>query len=162
MPYTIRPFVESDADGLAALTLSAIHAIGGLRYSHVQIDAWAARHPGPDRFVARHAKGDLIFVAVDAHDISVAYSLLELGDGASGHLDMLYCHPDHSGKGLADRLLEAAEESARRNAITRLFTEASELARPAFKRAGYEVLHRRNFEIEGVAIHNYAMEKHLT
>ncbi len=161
MPYTIRPFVESDAEALAALTLSAIRAIGALRYSQVQIDAWAARHPGPERFIARAAKGDRIYVAVDTTDSPVAYSLLELCDDASGHLDMLYCHPNHSGKGLADQLLAAAEVSARKDAITRLFTEASELARPAFERAGYSTQHRRDFEIEGVAIHNHAMEKCL-
>ncbi|MBB3032974.1 hypothetical protein [Alteriqipengyuania lutimaris] len=53
---------------------------------------------------------------------------------------------------------------------TRLYTEASELARPAFERAGYHgaferagyhVSHRRDFEVDGVAIHNFAMEKVL-
>ncbi len=74
---------------------------------------------------------------------------------------MLYCHPDHTRKGLADRLLEQAETHARSEQIAMLFTEASELARPAFERAGYSVKERREFEIEGVAIHNYAMEKSL-
>jgi putative acetyltransferase len=31
--------------------------------------------------------------------------------------------------------------------ITCLFTKASELARPVFKRAGYTLLHRRDFAI---------------
>ena len=49
--------------------------------------------------------------------------------------------------------------------MSRLYTEASELARPAFERAGYVMQHPRDFTIEHdgreVAIHNYAMEKPL-
>ncbi len=74
---------------------------------------------------------------------------------------MLYGHPDHTRKGLAERLLEAAEGDAVKLGVSRLYTEASELARPAFERAGYVVQHRRDFEVDGVPIHNYAMEKHL-
>jgi putative acetyltransferase len=93
----------------------------------------------------------------------VACALFQPG----GHLDMLYCHPGHTRQGLADKLLAACEARvrheahARREALARLFTEASELARLLFERAGYEALHRRDFAIEGVSIHNYAMEKQL-
>jgi putative acetyltransferase len=87
----------------------------------------------------------------------VAYSVLE----PDGHLDRLYSHPEHTRRGLAGRLLAAAEEDARALGLARLFTEASILARPSFERAGYVVTHRRDFEIDGVPIHNYAMEKLL-
>ena len=94
---------------------------------------------------------------MDAGDRAVAYALLE----PDGHLDMLYCAPVHSRKGLADRLLKEAQDAAREMKLKRLYTEASELARVAFERAGYAVQSRRDFEIEGVPIHNYAMEKRL-
>lgn len=162
MAYAIRPFKESDADELAALTLAAIRDVGARRYSDVQVAAWAARHPGPERFLERHASGHLIFVAADSDDRAAAYALLE----PDGHLDMLYCHPDHTRRGLADELLAHAEQQARREGMERLFTEVSELARPAFERGGYEVLARRDFTIEhdgeSVPIHNYAMEKRLS
>lgn len=91
----------------------------------------------------------------------VACALLE----QDGHLDHLYCHPDHTRNGLADLLLDAAEEQALTWDCKRLYTEASELARPAFERAGYGVTQRRDFTIEHegklVPIHNYAMEKTL-
>ena len=41
------------------------------------------------------------------------------------------------------------------------FTEASEPARSFFARQGFTIRHRRDFELAGVPIHNYAMEKHL-
>ena len=140
---------------------AAIEAIGPHAYSQEQVTAWSARHPGGSKFRERSAAGDLIFVAADAQDQPVAYALLE----QDGHLDHLYCHPDHTRRGLAAQVLMAAETHARTLDITRLFTEASELARPAFERAGYAVTHRRDFTIEydgrDVPIHNYAMEKTL-
>ncbi|WP_298466310.1 GNAT family N-acetyltransferase [uncultured Erythrobacter sp.] len=158
MAYAIRPFRTEDAASLADLTLAAIRTVGSQSYSSEQVDAWAARHPGPERFIERAGGGSHIFVAADDSDIPVAYSLLE----PDGHLDMLYCHPKHTRRGLADQLLAVAEQTAITLKTESLYTEASELARPAFERAGYEVTQRRDFEIEGVAIHNYAMEKRLT
>lgn len=157
MAYAIRPFRPADAAAIADLTLDSIRAVGSHSYSNEQVDAWAARHPGPERFLRHHTDGAHICVAADANDCPVAYALLE----TDGHLDMLYCHPDHTRRGLADRLLDAAEQIASSLDLERLYTEASELARPAFERAGYVVQHRRDFEIEGVAIHNFAMEKLL-
>lgn len=161
MAYAIRPFRESDAEALAALTLAAIRSVGSQRYSDLQVDAWASRHPEPQRFLDRHAQGHAIFVVSDSDDEAVAYALLE----ADGHLDMLYCHPDHTRKGLADELLAHSEQHARNAGIQRLYTEASELARPSFERAGYTVVERRDFSLEhagrDVSIHNYAMEKSL-
>lgn len=159
MGFTIRPFRADDAEAIAALTLAAIRVTGLRAYSPEQVTAWSARHPGPQRFIKRAAGGAMILVAVDPDDHPVAYALIE----PDGHLDMLYCHPDHTGRGLGLALLAEAEAQACSAGIARLFTEASELARPVFERAGYALLHRRDFTIgpdaAPVAIHNYAMAK---
>lgn len=156
----IRPYRAGDAEALAALTLAAIRGTGLRAYSAAQVEAWSARFSAA-RVLEWAARGDTILVAVDANDRPIAYTMLE----NNGHLDMLYCHPDHTGQGLGLALLEQAEDATRNQSVTRLFTEASELARPVFARAGYALLHRRDFAIpfEGgeVAIHNYAMEKRL-
>lgn len=161
MDNSLRPFRTSDAEALAALTLASIRVTGQRAYTPDQVAAWAARHPGPERFIASAAKGDTILVAVDAGDRPIAYVLTE----PDGHVDMLYCHPDHTGNGVAGVLLAAAETVTRKSGVACLFTEASELARPVFERAGFAVLHRRDFTIvyagADVAIHNYAMEKRL-
>ncbi|GIX18451.1 GNAT family N-acetyltransferase [Erythrobacter cryptus] len=155
-----RGYREGDAPAIAALTLAAIGQTALAAYSPDQVAAWSARY-SPERLVAGAAKGDIIRVAVDGGDIPIAYVVLE----PDGHLDMLYCHPDHTGTGLARHLLNEVEQAARALGLTRILTEASELARPVFERAGYSLLHRRDFMIpfEGreVAIHNYAMEKRL-
>lgn len=165
MSYSLRPFRDTDAPRLAEITRAAITAIGPHGYSPAQVAAWTNRHLTADRFVTRAAAGALIWVAEDATGQPVAYALLEVDEHGEGHLDMLYCHPDHTRRGLADQLLASAEAHARTTRIVRLYTEASELARSAFERAGYAVTHRRDFDIgsaqQPVPIHNYAMEKLL-
>lgn len=161
MDYTLRLYRDGDAERLSEIMRAAIETIGSRRYSTAQVAAWGARAHTAQRFRERVADGAVIFIAADANDEAAAYSLLE----PDGHLDHLYSHPDHSRQGLPERVLAAAEQHARERGITRLYTEASELARAAFKRAGYVVLHRRDFEIPhgdtSVPIHNYAMEKPL-
>ena len=107
------------------------------------------------------AEGDVIFVAVDASSKPVAYALIE----PDGHLDHLYNHPDHTRLGLATQLLTRAETYARAHGVERLYTEASDLARPAFERVGYLAMKKREFTIahenREVPIHNWAMEKLL-
>ena len=142
------------------LRLLSIQHVGSAAYSNEQVEAWAGRIGTVQDLLGRVEQGDFVTVACD-DDQAVAYSLLE----ADGHLDHLYCHPEHTRKGLADQLLAASEAIARQNGATQLFTEASELARPAFLRAGYVVSERRDFEIEHdgrkVPIHNFAMVKPL-
>ena len=78
-----------------------------------------------------------------------------------GHLDLLYCHPAHAGKGLASRLLGMIETDARKLALPRLYTEARGLALPVFARADFNMIARRDFQIGGVSLHNYGIEKRL-
>lgn len=157
MAYSIRPYRDEDAGALAEVIAAAIRDIGPHAYSAEQVAAWSARHPGAERFRERVAGGDVIVVAVNGEDQPVAYALLQ----KDGHLDHLYNHPAHTRRGLANRLLAEAESLARDWNVTRLYTEASDLARASFERAGYVMTHKREFAIEGVPIHNWAMEKAL-
>lgn len=157
MVYAIRPYRDEDAEALAEIMAAAIRDIGPRAYSAEQVAAWIARHPGAERFRERVAEGDVIVLGVDGHDRPVAYALLQ----PDGHLDHLYNHPAHTRRGLAVRLLAEAETLARGWNVRRLYTEASDLARPSFERAGYVMTHKREFAIDGVPIHNWAMEKAL-
>ena len=114
-----------------------------------------ARFPGAQLYRDCVAEGAAIFIAAGEDDQPVAYALLE----ADGHLDHLYNHPDHSRRGIALNLLTTAVLYARHHGMARLYTEASELARPSFEEAGFIATERREFEIDGVPIHNWAMER---
>ena len=161
MAGRIRPFREDDADALAALVARSIEQIGPRAYTREQVAAWAARHEDARRFVERARAGQTILIAADGADRPIAYAILE----SDGHLDHLYCDPEHTRQGLAAALLSEAEAIARKSGVDMLYTEASELARSSFERAGYRVTHRRDFEIahegKAIPIHNHAMEKRL-
>ncbi|MCP5396868.1 MAG: GNAT family N-acetyltransferase [Sphingomonadaceae bacterium] len=153
--YTIRRFHPGDEQSLSHIMRSAIEQIGPRGYSQQQIEAWAARAHPAQRYLDRAGRGDVVILALDGAAQPVAYSLVE----PDGHVDHLYCDPAHAGRGLGKRLLSEVDAVAKELGLTRLYTEASELARPVFERAGYTVTTRRDFDIDGVAIHNYAMEK---
>lgn len=153
----IRPYKSEDAPALTALFHAAVHEIARLYYSRAQVNAWAPEVPDPARFRARAADGRTVLVAVDEGDAPLAYGELE-GDG---HIDHLFCRPDAAGTGVTAALYAALEAAARGRGIGLLYVEASEPARRFFVRQGFELIGRRDFEMAGVAIHNFEMEKRL-
>ena len=153
----IRPYRETDAEALAEVFERAVRGIGPRDYSPAQIEAWIGREPRTDRFRARMADGRRCWVATDDAGRVTAFVDLE----ADGHIDFLFADPDVAGQGVASALLEVLEAAARGDGVTRLYVEASEAARRFLLKHGYSVKRRRDFEIDGVAIHNYAMERSL-
>lgn len=113
--------------------------------------------PDPATFVAWAAQPRLVLVAVDAADLPLAYGDLE----PDGHIDQLYCHPDAAGTGVTAALYAELEAAARARGIARLYVEASEPARRFFLKQGFSVVERNDFELAGVPIHNWRMEKAL-
>jgi putative acetyltransferase len=156
-PVCIRPFRADDAPALASLFHAAVHGIAALHYSPAQIAAWAPAVPDPARFRARGSDGRILLVAEGADGAPLAYGDVE----ADGHIDHLFCRPDAAGTGVTATLYEALEAAAAAQGIGRLHTEASEPARRFFEKRGFTVDHRRDFELAGVAMHNYAMHKRL-
>jgi putative acetyltransferase len=65
------------------------------------------------------------------------------------------------GMGAASAIYNKLELEAIHLGLTRLFIEASECAFPFFERKRFIKVRRNDFEIRGVPIHNYTMEKFL-
>jgi putative acetyltransferase len=151
----IRAYEPRDAQALAALFFESVRQAGARDYSPAQVAAWAPAVPDAGAVDARCRDGRLTLVAVDEADTPIAYGDLE----ADGHIDHLYCHPDAIGTGVASALTGRLEQAAREQGIGKLYVEASEAARRLFARKGFTVVRRREIKRNGVAIHNYAMEK---
>ena len=154
---SIRPFSSDDADAMAVLFKSSVLELGRHFYNDEQVRAWAARGPIPEGIRARNKNGLRTLVAVNAGNAVVAYAELE----EDGHIDQVYARPDVAGKGVVSKLYDELESLARENGLNRLYTEASEGARRFFIKKDFVETERRTFEIEGVSIHNFAMEKWL-
>ena len=153
----IRPFIPADAEALAAIYHAAVHEIGIRDYSAAQVAVWSPCPGSPATYVDKAA--DRIFcVAVDDSGAPVGYGDLE----RNGHIDHLYCRPDSIGTGVGSAICSALEDAPKAAGINVLFVEASEAARRLLERRGYRNECRRDFEIDGVAIHNYRMTKTLS
>jgi putative acetyltransferase len=153
----VRPFKPDDAPALTALFHAAVHEIARLYYSRAQVNAWAPEVPDPAQFRARAADGRTVLVAVDDKDAPLAYGDVE----SDGHIDHLFCRPDAAGTGVTAALYAALEAAARARGIGLVYVEASEPARRFFLKQGFDLIGRHDFEISGVAIHNFEMEKKL-
>lgn len=155
LPFALREYRAGDAPAMAQLYFDSVQALGLRRYSAAQVAAWAPAPADPDAVHARASDGRLTLVAVDETDAVIGYADLE----PDGHIDHLYCRPDAAGAGVAEALLDEILARAAAAGMARLYVEASELARGLFVRKGFIVVCRRDFELRGVAIHNYAMER---
>lgn len=153
----IRPARPDDAAAIADLRRRSVEAIGPRDYRPDQVSAWAGRGASADEVRARNADGRIVLVAVGDDDRPLAFGDLE----PDGHIDQLYCAPEVAGRGIAGAIYDRLEQAARAAGVRRLDTEASEAARRLFARKGFRVLARRDLDIDGVAIHNFAMRKDL-
>lgn len=155
LSFSIRPYSAADATHLAVLYYNSARTLGIRRYSPEQVAVWA---PAPEsaETVHNHASdGRKTLVACGVDGAILAYGDLE----QNGHIDHLYAHPDASGRGVARALLIALISAAEAGGLSELHVEASELARGLVERAGFTVIQRRDFVLNGVAIHNYAMTR---
>jgi len=154
---TTRAYEPHDAAGVADVFYRSVREVALSDYTVEQVRAWVPGRWDAEQEHRRSGDGRLVLVAVDGQDHVVAFIDLE----PDGHIDRLFCAPEAAGRGIASQLYDGVETAAREQGITRLFTEASELARRFFERKGFAVLERQDKILRGVPIHNYRMAKTL-
>lgn len=157
MTFHIRRYEARDAAAVRSIFIDAVTGIAPSGYSTAQVESWAAEAGSVADTHARCSDGRLVLIAADPADNPVAFTDLE----DDGHIDMLFCTPGWAGRGVASALYRELETLARRQNMKHLHVEASEIARPFFARHGFILTRRNDFEIGGVAIHHYTMEKPL-
>jgi len=155
---TVRTFQPGDAAAIATVMWRSVHEGASGDYDAAQQGAWLPVRPDGAAMLAWAQDGRAVFVAVDEDDSIVGYTDLE----RDGHIDHLYCVPEAIGAGVAGVLHEQIETLARRLGLGRLYVEASEAARRFYASRGFVVDGRREWDLRGVPIHNYAMSKQLS
>ena len=80
---------------------------------------------------------------------------------SDGHIDCAYTHPDFQRIGIASKLLDKLVTEAVKINITRLYVEASLIAKPFFESRGFSCIKENQIERKGVRLVNFTMEKYL-
>jgi putative acetyltransferase len=152
--FHIRSYTDADAEPLAQIYLRAVRLTGPRDYTPAQVAAWTSLAPDAARIRMLNGDGRETFVAEAADGTLLGFTDLE----PDGHVNFLYGAPEAAGRGVAAALTDALQARAQARGRVRLHVEASEAARRFYLNRGWSELARRDFEIAGVAIHNYAME----
>jgi putative acetyltransferase len=156
MPLKVREYRESDAEVLAGLFFDAVRQGARDHYSREQREAWAPSVPDTAGFASRLA-AMTVLVAEDETGV-LGFMALD----AAGCIDLAFVRPDRIGTGVASRIYTQLETVARASGQRRLFSDASELAKPFFKRHGWTVCRQQTVERRGVELTNYRMQKWIT
>lgn len=147
----IRNYRLSDAVEIAKLFHGAVHAIDCTAYTKEDLEAWAPT-PINYQFWESRLNEKKPFVAT-INDVIVGFIELE----SNGHIDCLYTHKNHQGKGIARSLLGHLIKVAENSGIKVLHVEASEIAIPLFERHGFKLIGENIVEIDGQSLTNYNM-----
>lgn len=149
----IRKFREIDTAELAKLFFQSVRIGAQEHYTQQQREAWAPLVPDVGEFSNRLGSLET-FVAEDEQGIA-GFMTLSL----QGHIDLAYVRPEVIGLGIAHNLYIATELAASKNGLKRLFSEASEMAKPFFQRQGWLLVETQTVERSGVLLTNHRMEK---
>lgn len=83
-------------------------------------------------------------------------------DKETNELSGLYVKPDFSGKGIGEKLLQKAEQDARKNGLDHLWCKSTVTAKDFYQKHGYKITEETTHELEeGLEMKAYKMEKEL-
>ena len=151
----IREYTFDDAEGHAEVHRNSVKGIASEDYRDEVIEVWASKEPEdtplPEekvRFVAETDKGEVVGFSDYNKETK--------------ELSGLYIKPDFSGKGIGQKLLQKAEQDARKNGLSRLWCKATATAKDFYQKHGYKIIEETNHELEdGIEMKVYKMEKKL-
>lgn len=152
----LRPCLPSDAKALLDIFLSSIDELTVDDYSEAQREAWMSAADDEDAFVKRVTQNLTLMATVDGETAAFA----SLKDNS--HIDFLYVHPAHAGKGLAAALIDALEKLARNRGAKTLDVDASDTAFGFFEKRGYVMKQRNSVHRAGEWLANTTMEKQFS
>lgn len=152
----IQSYIPDRAIEIVELFHRSVHAIDPLVYSPEQKEAWAPTPPDYDYWLKRLNEKKSFLAIVDNR--VVGFMELDL----DGHIDCAYTDPKFQGRGVASALYQHLLAEACSRKISRLYVEASLIAKPFFEHRGFCVIKKNKIQKQGVSLVNFTMERPLS
>lgn len=153
----LRPYKSSDTKEIIQLFYDTVHVVNAKDYTQEQLDAWAPKHiflkPVEDSL-----SKNICYVA-EIGGVIAGIADLRPSDG---HLDKLFVHKDHQGKGIATMLFKKLEAHAQELGLSQITSDVSVTAKPFFEKMGFQVIKTQDLQTHtGLVLRNYLMKKQL-
>ena len=152
---SIRRCLPREEHHLWQLFYTTIRQINIRDYSEEQVTAWAPDSYDPQHWVKRMRKIHP-FVALLDNQI-VGYADVQ----PSGYIDHFFCHHQHQEKGIGKQLFNQLLNTAMSYQLDKIFTHASQTAKPFFESRGFKLKRPQTVDIRGVKLNNYVLEMDL-
>lgn len=153
----LRDAQHSDLGAIMEIYYESVHGLTGEHYDAKQRRAWAPEHLRGDGDHWRKRLGGLEVLLAIRSDLPAGFCAFTL----SGHVDLLFTHPEHARCGVARQLLEEAESRMRRVGTIQARTGASRLSRPLFEKLGYLAVAEAQSDVRGAILPHTDMKKFL-
>ena len=155
----VRPGVPEEAGALHELSLQAIRTSAAEHYSTAELAAWASRR-SPEGHRRMLEQTYLLVAEVDGR--IAGFANLEGGaEAGTGVVDQLFVSPLSGGRGVGRALLDALEDHAASQGLSRLDSHASKRAVGVFERCGYRRVETERITIDGEVLERYLVRKQL-
>ena len=129
----------------------AVHAIDASIYSYKQQQAWAPLPIDYQKWTQRLEHKQPYILLINDH----VAGFIELDP--DGHIDCAYVLPNYQRQGVASALLHHIICLAKKAAFSRLYVEASIVAKPFFEQFGFKLIKKNEVTINGMTLVNYSM-----
>lgn len=152
----IRRYEPQDAAATEDVFYRSVHEVAARNYTREQLGAWAPLNRPIEAWGFKRGSRPT-WVAVE--DAAVVGFTDLIVSGRTGHVDMLFVHPDYQRRGVAAALLGVVLAHA--SGLDALTTEASITARPFFEARGFTVVEPQLVSVNGQLLRNFRMRREL-
>lgn len=153
----LRIATKQDITSLHRVFEASVRHTCNQHYTEAQINAWITR-ADINRWQELF-NSDLVFILTEDDATRQIAGFTSIN--AKGYLHSMFVHPDYQHKGIAQLLLDYAEQFAIQNHAPDIHVEASITARPFFEKAGYKVVKVQTVTVNGIEMTNFVMKKLL-
>jgi putative acetyltransferase len=153
---TIRAYQPGDLDEVISIFNQAVLGTANQFYTLEQCQAWQSGVSDRTQFGFRLQRG--MTLIGECQGQLAAFGQLH----PANHINLLYCIPEFSGRGIASAILQRLEAMAQALDVTEILTEASLSARSYFEHRSYQIIAIEIVTRQGIDLQRVRMKKRLT